>query len=90
MSQDLNWFTVDVDGMPAAVKAKYATLQKAQAAAKAAKEDFETSFLLSARKADRIDADVNLAFGYRFGKLAVAKTDKATAVKKDTKPKFSF
>ena len=89
MSDDLNWFTVDVDGMPASVKAKYATLKKAQASVTEAKADFEAAFLVSARKADRIDADVNLAFGYRFGKLAVAKTDKAT-VKSTAKPKFSF
>lgn len=89
MSEDLNWFTVDVDGMPATVKAKYAALKKAQASVTEAKADFEASFLASARKADRIDADVNLAFGYRFGKLAVAKVDKAT-VKTTAKPKFSF
>jgi hypothetical protein len=87
---DVNWFTVDTDTLPTTVKAKYQALQKAHALVKSAKEEFESTFLASARKMDKVDADVNLAFGYRFGKLAIAKVDKATVVKKDTKPKFTF
>ena len=87
--KDLSWFPVDLETLPAAVKPKYAALVKANAAQKDAKAEFEAAFLAAAKKAERIDTDVQLAFGYRFGRLAVAKVD-ATAVKKDTKPKFSF
>lgn len=85
------WFPVDVDTLPAPVKAKYQALQKAQKAAQTAREEFETAFTAAAKKAERVDADVSLAFGYRFGKLAVAKVDKTKAKPGGpTKPKFSF
>ena len=84
-----NWFKVDVDSMDSSLKAKWAKLKKAQEEAKEAKEDFETAFLLAARKAERIDKDVHLAFGYRFGGLAIAKVEK-TEEKKASKPMFSF
>ena len=88
---DLNWVSVDTDTLPATVKAKYAALQKANAAVKLAKEDFEAQFISAAKKAERIDGDMSLAFGYRFGKLAIAKVDPTESrVKKDSKPKFTF
>ena len=89
--KELNWFNVDEDSMSTALKGKYRALKKAQEAARIAKEDFEVSFVAEAKKAERIDADISLAFGYRFGKLAVAKVDpremKPSAA---SKPKFSF
>ncbi len=87
----MNWFPVEEDSMPAAVKAKYRALKKANEAARQAKEDFEMSFIAEAKKAERIDADISLAFGYRFGKLAVAKVDpKEVKPSSASKPKFSF
>jgi hypothetical protein len=90
-TKTLNWFPVDTDSMPATAKAKWAALQKANAAQKAAREDFEATFTAAAKKADRLDADVELAFGYRFGRLAIAKVDKADVkAKASAKPKFTF
>lgn len=89
-SKDLKWFPVEEDSMPAPVKAKWAALQKANAAQRAAKDEFEASFLAAAKKAERVEGDVELAFGYRFGRLAIAKVDKASKPKSAAKPKFSF
>lgn len=89
--KELNWFSVDEDSMSAALKGKYRALKKAQEAARQAKEDFELAFVAEAKKAERIDQDISLAFGYRFGKLAVAKVDpKEVKPSAASKPKFSF
>lgn len=92
MSKDamLNWFTVDTDTLPANVKASWAKLQKANEAQRQAKQDFEEAFTQAAKKAERIDGDVALAFGYRFGRLAIAKVDAEAKPKASSKPKFSF
>jgi predicted extracellular nuclease len=89
---ELNWISVDTDSLPATVKSKYAALQKAQEAARKAKEDFEGSFVQAARKAEHIGNTDSFAFGYRFGRLAIAKVDTTTENKKAStaKPKFSF
>ena len=89
--KELVWFPVDMDNLPKEVKPKWAALVKANTAAKEAKADFEAAFTVAAKKAERIDADVELAFGYRFGKLAIAKVDKAAQKPKaSAKPKFTF
>jgi hypothetical protein len=89
-SSSLVWVNVDVDSLPKGLAAKYTALKAAQDAARKAKEAFESDFIALARKGDRLDADASLAFGYRFGKLSVAKTDNAPAKKADTKPVFRF
>lgn len=89
MANEMNWISVDVDSLPANVKQKYAALKKAQSAAAEAKAEFEAAFIASAKKMERIPEDVNLAFGYRFGKLAIAKVD-AEAKPKAKKPMFQF
>jgi hypothetical protein len=91
-SSELNWISVDTDSLPAAVKQKFTALQKAQEAAKHAKEDFEAQFVSAARKAEHIGNTDSFAFGYRFGRLAIAKVDANTETKKAStaKPKFSF
>lgn len=87
----LNWMSVDMDCLSPAVKAKWAALQKVRAQEKLAREEFEASFLASARKAEAVEKDLSLAFGYRFGGLAVAKVNPAESkAKASTKPKFSF
>lgn len=89
-TKDLNWFSVEEDSMSTALKAKYKALKKAQEAVKTAKEEFEAAFVTEAKKAERIDTDVELAFGYRFGRLAVAKVAKDSKPKASAKPKFTF
>lgn len=88
--EKLDWFTVDTDTLPANVKSAWAKLKKAQEAVKLAKDDFEGAFVQSARKAERIDGDVQLRFGYNFGRLAIAKVEGDAKPKKSAKPKFSF
>jgi hypothetical protein len=66
-------------------------LRKAQKASAEAKAAFESAFIKASQEAGIIKDGESLAFGYRFGKLAVAKTavgDRKTA--SSTKPKFSF
>ena len=90
MSDDKAVFVgVDVSTLPANVKAKWDALQKANLKAREAKQEFETLFISSAKKMERIDQDVELAFVYKFGKLAIAKVDKASKPK-SSKPKFTF
>lgn len=91
-ASELNWISVDTDSLPTSVKSKYAALQKAQEALKNAREDFEGSFVQAARKAEHIGNTDSFAFGYRFGRLAIAKVDTTAETKKSStaKPKFSF
>lgn len=90
-NNELNWISVDTDSLPSTVKSKYAALQKAQEAVKKARDDFEGSFVQAARKAEHIGNTDSFAFGYRFGRLAIAKVDTTEAKKStSTKPKFSF
>jgi hypothetical protein len=66
-------------------------LRKAQKAASEAKATFEAAFIKASQEAKIIQGEESLAFGYRFGKLAVAKVEAGDKkVKVSTKPKFSF
>ena len=87
--KDVVWFEVDTTGMSKALQAKYAALKEAQAKVTEIRKDFEDHFIAAAKNSERIDAEVQLAFGYKFGKLSVAKVDKAKP-KASTKPKFTF
>jgi hypothetical protein len=90
-SKELSWFAVDETSLKGETMKRLGALRKAQKAATEAKAAFEESFIADTRKADLIKPEESLAFGYRFGKLAVAKTtagDRKTAA--STKPKFSF
>ena len=89
---NLNWFTVDETSLKGEVVKKLATLRKAQKAAQEAKVAFEEEFIKATRVAEMIKPDESLAFGYRFGKLAVAKTTVADrkVSTASSKPKFSF
>jgi hypothetical protein len=89
-TSSLVWVNVDVASLPKGLAAKYAALKAAQEATKKTKEAFESEFIALARKGDRLDSESSLAFGYRFGKLSVAKTDAEPAKKADTKPVFRF
>jgi hypothetical protein len=89
-TKELVWFPVEVESMSATLRKQYAELQAAQDKVKKLKADFEDSFVVAARKADRIDSNLSLAFGYKFGKLSIAKVDKQAAKASSSKPKFSF
>ena len=86
---DLVWITVDVASMPKALADKYGKLKAAQEAARQAREAFEAAFTTAAREKGALDKGADLAFGYRFGKLAVAKTAPQTP-KAAKGPVFKF
>lgn len=87
----LSWFNVDETTLKGETMKRLGALRKAQKAAAESKAAFEESFIADTRKADLIKPEESLAFGYRFGKLAVAKTTAGERkVKADAKPKFSF
>jgi 2-oxoglutarate dehydrogenase complex dehydrogenase (E1) component-like enzyme len=87
----LAWMTVDTNSLNQSLKAKWQALQKIRAQEKLAREEFESAFISTARKVEAVDKDMSLAFGYRFGGLAVAKVDPAESkAKSSSKPKFSF
>lgn len=88
-TKELAWISVDIATMPKALADKYAKLKAAQDTARQAREAFEAAFTVAAREKGALDKDAELAFGYRFGKLAVAKTEtkKASAPKG---PVFKF
>jgi hypothetical protein len=88
-TNELVWVSVDVASMPKALADKYAKLKAAQETARLAREAFEGAFTIAAREKDALDKDAGLAFGYRFGKLAVAKTV-AQAPKAPKGPVFKF
>jgi hypothetical protein len=89
--KELVWFTVDETTMKGEVAKALVTLRKAQKASSEAKAAFETAFIKASQEAKIIQGEESLAFGYRFGKLAVAKVEAGDKkAKASTKPKFSF
>ena len=84
-TEKLEWIKVDPAALPETLKAKWAALVKANAAQKAAKDEFEAAFVSASNKAKKIPADKAVAFGYRFGGLAIALTDKDGEKSKTTK-----
>lgn len=88
----LEWINIDIDNMKnPAIKAKYKAFRKAQEAERLAREDFESTFIVEAKKAEHLDKEMSLAFGYKYGKLVVAKVDPQENKPRATaKPKFSF
>ena len=86
---DLNWITVDVVSFPKALNDKYAKLVAARKAATEARDAFEQAFEALAREKGSLEKDDGLAFGYKFGRLAVAKTEPKKP-KAPTKPVFKF
>jgi hypothetical protein len=85
---EANWISVDTDSFDKELAAKYAALKKAQAEVAKTKEAFETAFVAKAVANKNLDAGDSLAFGYRFGKLAVAKVE--VTKKEPKKPMFRF
>jgi hypothetical protein len=90
-TKELSWFSVDETTLKGDTLKHLGALRKAQKASSEAKAAFEESFIKDTRKAEMIKPEESLAFGYRFGKLAVAKTTAGTKkVSASSKPKFSF
>jgi hypothetical protein len=90
-TKELSWFGVDETSLKSETMKRLGALRKAQKASSEAKTAFEESFIADTRKADLIKPEESLAFGYRFGKLAVAKTTAGDRkVSTTSKPKFSF
>ena len=75
-SEKLDWIKVDPTALPEALKAKWAALAKANAAQKAAREEFEAAFIAASNKAKKVPSGKTVLFGYRFGGLAIAMADK--------------
>lgn len=69
---DLVWLSVDVESLPADLTRKFSAYRKAADEAQNAKRAFEAAFITAARKGKKVGASENFAFGYRFGKLAIA------------------
>jgi hypothetical protein len=73
----LDWINVNADAMGATMKRKYLALKEAQQKARAAREDFELSFIAESKKAGKVEDGESLKFGYNFGRLAVAIVDES-------------
>lgn len=86
----LNWINVNIDALGATLKRKYQALKEAQQKAKAAREEFETAFLVESKKAGKIEAGESLKYGYNFGRLAVAIVDEeeTKGTKKKSEPSW--
>jgi hypothetical protein len=90
-SKELAWFSVDESSMKGEPVKALVALRKAQKASAEAKAAFESAFIKASQEAGIIKDGESLAFGYRFGKLAVARVEAGDKkVKASTKPKFSF
>jgi hypothetical protein len=89
--KELVWFTVDESSMKGEPIKALVALRKAQKASNEAKAEFEAAFIKASTEAGILQDGNSLAFGYRFGKLAVAKVAaNEVKTKASSKPKFSF
>lgn len=88
---ELNWVQVDEASMAKPLVQRLDAVREAEKAYRDAKAAFELQFVTAVRKAGALDEGYTLAFGYRFGKLSVAKAeDKPKAAKASAKPMFKF
>ena len=72
----LEWFQVDVSSLPEGLKVKWAALEKANAAQKTAKAEFEAAFLAASNKAGRkLAPGKKLVVSTKWGTLSVAESD---------------
>lgn len=73
----LDWKPVDIDSMPAPLRALYDNYKHAQAIAAEQRQIFEDNACGPLAKLLAAKPGQDVAFGYKFGKLSVALTDKA-------------
>lgn len=71
MADKATWVKVKVNNLPKELGKLWKDVETAQAARTAARKKFETAFI--AASSSKIAAGETLAFGYRWGGLAVAK-----------------
>lgn len=88
---DLVWLSVDLESLPADLQRKFSAYRKAADEAQNAKRAFEAAFIAAARKGKKVGNSETFAFGYKFGRLAIAVVeDKPEAAPKAAKAGFSF
>lgn len=73
----LDWKPVDTDTLPHELATLYSTYKAAQAHASAARVAFEDAICGPLAKMLNARPGQDVAFGYKFGKLSVALTDKS-------------
>jgi alpha-ketoglutarate-dependent taurine dioxygenase len=90
-ASDLNWVQVSLEDNLALAK-RLDAVRLAEKTHKDLRAAFETQFVAAARKKGAIDEGYTLAFGYRFGKLSVAKVpeQEQRVTKASTKPVFKL
>lgn len=88
---DLVWLSVDLESLPADLQRKFSAFRKADDEARNTKRAFEAAFIIAARKGKKVGTSESFAFGYRFGKLAIAVVeDKPETTPKAAKAGFSL
>lgn len=88
-TESLEWLPVEVTD--AALAKRLDGVREAEKTFRDLKAAFETQFLAMARKKKMLEPGFTLAFGYRFGKLSVAKVaEKSSAPKASGKPVIKF
>ena len=88
-ASELNWIEVSVESK--ALADRLAAVREAEKTYLDQKRAFEVQFIAAARKKDMLDEGYTLAFGYRFGKLSVAKVpEKSASPKAASKPAVKF
>lgn len=87
---DLAWKSVNVDAFSKPLLAKYEALREANAKAREARAEFELAFTQAARAKKLLSDKQDFAFGYRFGRLAIAFVDKTAAKATKAKSDDSF
>jgi hypothetical protein len=89
-ASELTWVEISVE--TPALKKRLDTVRDLQKKLADERKAFETQIIAKARKEGALEEGYTLAFGYRFGKISVAKVSEAEtkAPKAAAKPKFTF
>ena len=83
----LEFMAVDTKSLPESLAIKLLEYKKADEAAQAAKKAFESGFIALLERSGDIPEGMTVAFGYRFGGLAIA-FKPIEAKKATSKPMF--
>jgi hypothetical protein len=91
IASELTWIEVSLESNAALAK-RLDAVRLAEKDYKDTKSAFEMQFVAAARKKGALDEGFTLAFGYRFGKLSVAKVpeQEQRVTKASTKPVFKL
>lgn len=82
---------VKVEVVDSALAKRLDGLMEARKKARDLQDQFETQFIAAARKKGMLDEGYTLAFGYKFGGLAVAKVpEKSAETRTSGKPVIKF